>query len=138
MGVGAAIFAGIGVLNTVAAGDGDPNRVSAAIVGAVSFLGASTIFRDTSDQKGAARGLNTASGVWVTAAVGTGVGFGYFAVSGMATLLVVIAQHGVLFLLNPKFWRALWERLQQDVSYNNEDERKEEEDRERPYEKIGR
>ena len=51
-------------------GDADPTRVAAQIVSGIGFIGGGIIFvrRDT------VRGLTTAAGVWVTAAVGMAAG----------------------------------------------------------------
>ena len=47
----------------------DPSRVAAQIVSGVGFLGAGLIFV----RRDAVRGLTTAAGIWVTAAVGGGL-----------------------------------------------------------------
>ena len=59
----------------------DPSRVAAQIVTGIGFLGAGIIF-------GAARlgrGLTTAAGVWVTAAVGAAAGAGLLVLAALST-----------------------------------------------------
>jgi putative Mg2+ transporter-C (MgtC) family protein len=50
----------------------DPSRVAAQIVTGVGFLGAGLIFV----RRDAVRGLTTAAGIWVTAAIGSAAGAG--------------------------------------------------------------
>jgi hypothetical protein len=49
----------------------DPSRVAAQIVSGIGFIGGGLIFV----RRDSVRGLTTAAGVWVTAAVGTVAGF---------------------------------------------------------------
>lgn len=51
----------------------DPGRIAAQIVVGIGFLGAGTIYRSSSR----ITGLTTAALMWVTAAIGTLVGFGH-------------------------------------------------------------
>lgn len=64
----------------------DPSRIAAQVVSGIGFIGAGTIIF----QKHIVRGLTTAAGLWVTAAIGMATGTGLFALSLMATILVVI------------------------------------------------
>jgi putative Mg2+ transporter-C (MgtC) family protein len=59
----------------------DPSRVAAQIVTGVGFLGAGLIFV----RRDAVRGLTTAAGVWVTAAVGSAAGAGMPMLAVLAT-----------------------------------------------------
>jgi putative Mg2+ transporter-C (MgtC) family protein len=59
----------------------DPSRVAAQIVTGVGFLGAGLIFI----RRDAVRGLTTAAGVWVTAAVGSAAGAGMPVLAVLAT-----------------------------------------------------
>jgi len=65
----------------------DPSRVAAQIVTGVGFLGAGLIFV----RRDSVRGLTTAAGVWVTAAVGSAAGAGLpiLAVLGTGIYLLV-------------------------------------------------
>ncbi len=66
----------------------DASRIAANIITGISFLGAGMIF-----VRGAAiKGLTTAAGIWVTAAVGMSVGAGLYLVGVLSTLLVILVQ----------------------------------------------
>jgi putative Mg2+ transporter-C (MgtC) family protein len=68
----------------------DPSRVAAQIVTGVGFLGAGLIFV----RRDSVRGLTTAAGVWVTAAVGSAAGAGLPVLAVLGTgiyLLVALA-----------------------------------------------
>jgi putative Mg2+ transporter-C (MgtC) family protein len=58
----------------------DPSRVAAQIVTGVGFLGAGLIFV----RRDAVRGLTTAAGIWVTAAIGSAAGAGLPVLAGLA------------------------------------------------------
>jgi putative Mg2+ transporter-C (MgtC) family protein len=68
------------------AGDKDPTRIASNIVSGVGFLGAGVILRDG----GRVIGLTTASTVWLTAALGMGIGGGYYGLTGVTALLALI------------------------------------------------
>jgi putative Mg2+ transporter-C (MgtC) family protein len=67
----------------------DPSRVAAQIVSGVGFLGAGLIFV----RRDSVRGLTTAAGIWVTAAVGAAAGAGLpvLAAETTAAYLIVVA-----------------------------------------------
>ena len=58
----------------------DPSRVAAQIVSGIGFIGAGIIFV----RRGSVRGLTTAAGVWVTAAIGAAGGAGLPVVAALA------------------------------------------------------
>jgi putative Mg2+ transporter-C (MgtC) family protein len=64
----------------------DPARIAAAIVSGVGFLGAGVILRD----RGQIMGLTTASTIWLAAAVGMGIGGGYYIQTGAAVLTILV------------------------------------------------
>lgn len=64
----------------------DPTRIAANIVSGVGFLGAGAIIHDT----GRVMGLTTAATIWLTAALGMGIGGGYYVESAMATVAFLI------------------------------------------------
>lgn len=64
----------------------DPSRIASQVVTGIGFIGAGTIIF----QKNAIRGLTTAAGLWVTAAIGMGCGCGMYLLSVAATILVLI------------------------------------------------
>jgi putative Mg2+ transporter-C (MgtC) family protein len=72
----------------------DPLRIIEAIVAAVGFLGAGTIF--VSRGRDHVVGLTTAASMWVTAAIGAAVGFERYVLAVGATVLVLIVLRVLL------------------------------------------
>ena len=72
----------------------DSSRVAAQVVSGIGFLGAGTIIF----QKNVVRGLTTAAGLWVTAAIGLACGTGMFVAAVITTAMVLLG----LEVLN--FW----------------------------------
>lgn len=66
----------------------DGSRVASNIITGISFLGAGIIFLRGSS----IRGLTTAAGIWVTAAVGMAIGAGLYYIGVATTVLVVLVQ----------------------------------------------
>lgn len=64
----------------------DPTRIAAQIVTGIGFLGAGAIIR----QGLSVRGLTTAAGLWVVAAIGMAVGAGYYSAAVIATGVVLV------------------------------------------------
>lgn len=64
----------------------DSSRVAAQVVSGIGFLGAGTIIF----QKNMVRGLTTAAGLWVTAAIGLACGTGLYIVAAITTTLVLV------------------------------------------------
>lgn len=85
--------------------DADLTRVLQGLVAGVGFLGAGAIIR-VGDQ-GEVKGLTTAAGIWLTAAIGMAAGMGREATAVLATLLA-------LFVLSvfPKVAQSLEHRDQ--------------------------
>jgi putative Mg2+ transporter-C (MgtC) family protein len=79
------------ILSAHLAPNSDPNRIAANIVTGVGFLGAGVILRDG----GKVIGLTTAATIWLTAAVGLGIGGGQYLLSGVMVLTAMF----VLWLL---------------------------------------
>jgi putative Mg2+ transporter-C (MgtC) family protein len=69
--LGSALFT---IVSTRLGGTNTPDRIAAGIVTGVGFLGAGVILRES----GHVIGLTTAAIIWLTAAVGTAVGAGYY------------------------------------------------------------
>ncbi len=65
----------------------DPGRVAAQVVAGVGFLGAGTIIKDVD---GYVRGLTTAAGLWVSAAIGLMVGAGLYLAGFISAILAFI------------------------------------------------
>lgn len=78
--------------------NGDPGRIAAQVISGIGFLGAGAIIQ----MKGSVKGLTTAAGIWMTAAIGLAIGAGMYAVS-------VIAVAFILFIL------AFAERYEQSL-----------------------
>lgn len=66
----------------------DTSRVAAQIVSGIGFLGAGMIFY----HKEMVHGLTTAAGIWTTAAIGMSAGAGWYIISIIATLLIILIQ----------------------------------------------
>ncbi|MDD6891397.1 MAG: MgtC/SapB family protein [Bacteroidales bacterium] len=75
----------------------DSSRVAAQVVSGVGFLGAGTIIF----QRNVIRGLTTAAGLWVTAAIGLACGSGMYGVAFFTTGLVLFGLE-ILSALLPK------------------------------------
>ena len=65
--------------------NGDPGRIAAQVLTGIGFLGAGAIIQ----MKGSVRGLTTAAGIWMVAAIGLAIGAGMYVVSLIATGLVL-------------------------------------------------
>jgi putative Mg2+ transporter-C (MgtC) family protein len=64
----------------------DPTRIAAQIVSGIGFLGAGAIIR----QGLSVRGLTTAAGLWVVAAIGMAAGAGYYSAAAITTGVVLV------------------------------------------------
>lgn len=67
--------------------NGDPGRIAAQVISGIGFLGAGAIIQ----MKGSVKGLTTAAGIWMTAAIGLAIGSGMYLISIMAALMVLFA-----------------------------------------------
>ncbi len=65
---------------------GDPSRIAAQIVTGVGFLGAGAIMRDSTRVSG----LTTAATIWITAALGMGIGSGEWGIALTAAAFTVL------------------------------------------------
>jgi putative Mg2+ transporter-C (MgtC) family protein len=74
----------------------DVSRVAAQVVTGIGFIGAGTIIF----QKNAIRGLTTAAGVWVTAAIGMACGGGMYVLAAASTALVLIGLEAFNYFLH--------------------------------------
>jgi putative Mg2+ transporter-C (MgtC) family protein len=79
---GAAMF----TLLSFRLGEGADVRIATGIVTGVGFLGAGAIMREG----GKVAGITTAAGIWLTAALGMGLGGGQYALVAVAATLVLI------------------------------------------------
>lgn len=79
------------------------SRVIQGIVAGIGFLGAGTILKGNGDNDEAqVKGLTTAAGLWLTAAIGVAVGLGHAATAVLSTLLALI-----IFAVMPRIAQAL-------------------------------
>jgi len=78
----------------------DPLRVAAQIVVGVGFLGAGVMYTN----REGTHGLTTAAGMWVAAAIGMAVGFGFYS-AAIATTLLVIFTFGTLQRVEDRYLR---------------------------------
>jgi putative Mg2+ transporter-C (MgtC) family protein len=84
--IGSTLFTVFSIHGFGADGQADNGRLAANIVVGIGFLGAGIIFRPGDRIVGA----TTAASVWLCAAIGIGVGLGYYLVSGLATLISMV------------------------------------------------
>ena len=75
-----------------------PDRIASNVVVGIGFLGAGVIFRSNNR----VNGITTAAAIWLSAALGVGIGCGYYAASVLGCILVL----AVLFVFS-FFDRAL-------------------------------
>ena len=73
----------------------DVSRIAAQVVTGIGFIGAGTIIF----QKNAVRGLTTAAGVWVTAAIGMACGGGMYVLAIAASIMVLVGLEAFNFFL---------------------------------------
>ncbi|PRR78669.1 putative Mg(2+) transport ATPase [Clostridium liquoris] len=65
----------------------DVGRLDAQVISGIGFLGAGTIIRDN----GSVKGLTTAASLWTVACIGLAIGMGYYALSILSSIAVVIS-----------------------------------------------
>ncbi|RHZ65995.1 MgtC/SapB family protein [Aspergillus thermomutatus] len=92
VGLGAALFMLISKLGTFDVLDRslvvlDPSRIAAQIVSGIGFIGGGIIFK----QRNEIRGLTTAAGIWLSAAVGAACGAGLLRLASVSTGLYFVA-----------------------------------------------
>src|SRR3989344_5917313 len=83
--LGSALF----VLVTIETLTNEVARIIAGIATGIGFLGAGTIFKSKSE----VQGLTTAASVWTVSAVGLAVGLGYYLITSISVVLVLIILH---------------------------------------------
>lgn len=67
--------------------DAELSRVLQGVIAGIGFLGAGTILK--AEQEDKVRGLTTAAGIWLTAAIGVAAGLGREATAVLSTLLAL-------------------------------------------------
>lgn len=83
----------------------DPSRIASQVVVGVGFIGAGLIvFKESK-----VRGLTTAAGLWVAAAIGMSVGYRLFSIAIFTTILT-IAIFILLWFIEVKFVKKIVQR----------------------------
>ena len=78
----------------------DVSRVAAQVVSGIGFIGAGTIIFHKSEN--VVRGLTTAAGLWVTAAIGLACGNGMYIIAAVTTVIVLVSL-GLINVYLPYF-----------------------------------
>jgi putative Mg2+ transporter-C (MgtC) family protein len=99
IGAGSCLFTALG-LDPAFGSRIDPTRIAAQIVTGVGFLGAGSILRQGEE----VRGLTTAASIWVVAALGMAVGFGYY-FTALATMVIVVVTLVAIRPIEARFFR---------------------------------
>ena len=76
----------------------DVSRVAAQVVSGIGFIGAGTIIFHK--RENVVRGLTTAAGLWVTAAIGLACGGGLYILSVGSTFLVLVGLEAFNYFLH--------------------------------------
>ncbi len=74
----------------------DNSRVLQGIIAGVGFLGAGTILKG--DAESQVKGLTTAAGIWLTAAIGVAAGLGRESTAVLSTLLALVVLWAMPFV----------------------------------------
>jgi len=101
----------------------DIARIAAQVVTGIGFIGAGTIIFHKSEN--VIRGLTTAAGVWVTAAIGLACGGGMYILAIVSTALVLIGLEVFNLLigwLTKRHKRKLEEQIRKNASNKNKPE----------------
>ena len=78
------------------------SRVVQGVIAGIGFLGAGTILKNQEGDEGHVKGLTTAAGLWMTAAIGVSAGLGREATAVFSTVLAL-----VIFSVVPRFVRLI-------------------------------
>ena len=81
----------------------DPSRIASQVVSGIGFIGAGIIIF----QKHVVKGLTTAAGMWVTAAIGMTCGAGMYGLAIASTVMVLICLEALNILLQKFGTRAI-------------------------------
>lgn len=74
----------------------DPSRIASQVVSGIGFIGAGTIIF----QKHVVKGLTTAAGLWVTAAIGMACGSGLYLIAATSTIFVLFCLEAMSIFMN--------------------------------------
>ena len=90
--LGSALFMTISIYGFPDASKFDASRVAAGVVGGLGFLCAGIIMKNRHIS-----GLTTAAGLWVTGAIGMGMGGGMYEMCVLTTFLMILCMEAVHF-----------------------------------------
>lgn len=94
----------------------DLGRLGAQVISGIGFLGAGTIIRE----KGGIAGLTTAASIWVTGCIGLGIGWGFYILSilsGVAVLIVLVTFKKIeVVLIDRKITRTFTVLFKKDIN----------------------
>ena len=96
------------IMSILIGGPGNPDRIASNIVTGIGFLGAGVIFRG----ENRINGITTAATIWAVAAVGMGIGAGYYFPAASASILILF----VLAVL--PYFENIIERMNQSKVYS--------------------
>lgn len=82
--IGACFFT---IMSRVIGSPNNEDRIASNIVTGIGFLGAGVIFRGGENR---VSGITTAATIWTVAAVGMGIGAGYYFAAACASILIII------------------------------------------------
>lgn len=74
------------IMSNAIGSPGNPDRIASNIVTGIGFLGAGVIFRG--DNR--VNGITTAATIWAVAAIGMGIGAGYYIASAVSSILILV------------------------------------------------
>jgi putative Mg2+ transporter-C (MgtC) family protein len=63
-----------------------PSRIASNILTGVGFIGAGLILKDGDGQ---IKGLTTAAGIWMAAAIGLAIGYNYYILGALGTIIAI-------------------------------------------------
>lgn len=86
--MGAALF--VLIPNMLGADESTLSRIVQGVVTGIGFLGAGTILKGQGDNLAHVKGLTTAAGLWMTAAIGVAAGCGREATALLSTILALL------------------------------------------------
>lgn len=76
------------------------SRVIQGIVAGIGFLGAGTILKGNGIEAGHVKGLTTAAGLWMTAAIGVAAGMGREATALISTILALLVLNSMPWVVD--------------------------------------
>jgi putative Mg2+ transporter-C (MgtC) family protein len=87
VGLGSAVMTLCGIFAVkMAPGTTDPTRLASIVVQGIGFLGAGVIIQAS----GEVHGLTTAASMWLVAGIGIAVGFGFYSIAILTTVIALV------------------------------------------------